>query len=237
MNPSKSKEPQVMLSRLVSRLAAWTGLALMLASPVAALEIRRHQGSGGAVDAIDLIGRIEEGDVLALQAYIGKLPGNSAITVYLDSVGGRMQEAMALGRFFHRTGIRTIIPAGAKCISACGLAFLGGHDQVSGKPYRVKSSTGRLGYHSFRTDYKPRDYTAKNMAEAVAHAQKVILDVTDYLKDVGESLEFLRLALKSDSRNMTVLSNDEALDHGIYVLDERTGQLVDPLATPRQVKS
>lgn len=220
-----------MISRLIRRASGLVLAALLstiAAAQASALEISKHASDSPQVNAIQLAGRIEEGDTLALQGYIARLPEKAAITVHLDSVGGRMQEAMALGRFFHRAKIRTAVVANGKCISACGLAFLGGRDPATGKPYRVKSSTGRLGYHAFQTDYKPRDYSAKNMAEAVAHAQKVILQMTDYLNDIGEDLEFLRLALKSEHKDMTFVSNDEALNLGIYVLEERTGQLIDP---------
>lgn len=214
------------LSRI--RRVAALALTLVGTTPAMALEISKHPSDSADVNAIQLTGRIEEGDTLALQGYISRLPEKPAITVHLDSVGGRMQEAMALGRFFHRVKIRTMISSQGKCISACGFAFLGGRDPATGKPYRVKSSMGRLGYHAFQTDYKPRDYTAKNMAEAVAHAQKVILQVTDYLADIGENLEFLRLALKSEAKDMTFVSNEDALALGIHVLEVKSGQLIDP---------
>ncbi len=209
------------------RLAAALALGALLATPALALEISKHPSDSADVNAIQLTGRIEEGDVLALQGYVSRLPEKPVTVVHLDSVGGRMQEAMALGRFFHRAKIRTVISSQGKCISACGFAFLGGRDPATGKPYRVKSSMGRLGYHAFQTDYKPRDYSAKNMAEAVAHAQKVILQMTDYLGEIGEDLEFLRLALKSEAKEMTFVSNDDALALGIHVLEEKTGQLID----------
>lgn len=220
--------PSLFISLSCIRRAAALALALVAAGPALALEISRHPSDSAEVNAIQLTGRIEEGDVLALQGYISRLPEKPVVTVHLDSVGGRMQEAMALGRYFHRAKIRTMISSQGKCISACGLAFLGGRDPATGKPYRVKSSMGRLGYHAFQTDYRPRDYTAKNMAEAVAHAQKVILQMTDYLGEIGENLEFLRLALKSEAKEMTFVSNDEALNLGIHVLEEKTGQLIDP---------
>ena len=224
-----------MIRFLVHR-AALLALAALAATPAVALEISKHPSDSAEVNAIQLSGRIDEGDTLALQGYVSRLPEKPTIVVHLDSVGGRMQEAMALGRFFHRAKIRTVVSGNGKCISACGLAFLGGRDPATGKPYRVKTSTGRLGYHAFQTDYKPRDYNAKNMAEAVAHAQKVILQMTDYLGDIGQDLEFLRLALKSDSKDMTFVSNDEALNLGIYVLEEKSGQLIDPSTLAKRVK-
>lgn len=224
-----------MLARLI-RLAAALAACATFAASATALEISKHPGTDAQVTGILLSGRIEDGDTLALQRFISQLPEQPTITVYLDSVGGRMQEAMALGRFFHRARVRTVVAAGAKCISACGLAFLGGRNPDNGRPYRVKASTGQLGYHAFQTEFKPRDYTAKNMAEAVAHAQKVILQITDYLNEIGEDLEFLRLALKSDAKEMTFVSNDEALNLGIYVLDKRSGDLIDPATITKRVK-
>lgn len=224
-----------MIARPVRAIALLAAAAL-LATPVAALDIARHPSSSAEVNAIKLSGRIDDGDTLAVQRYISHLPEKATITVYLDSTGGEMQEAMSLGRFFHRARVRTVVPSGGKCISACGLAFLGGRDPANGRAYRVKTSTAQLGYHAFQTEFKSRDYTAKNMAQAVAHAQNVILQITDYLNEIGEDLEFLRLALKSDAKEMTLVTNDEALNLGIYVLDQKSGELIDPTTITKRVK-
>ena len=141
------------------------------------------------INAVVVRGKIEPGDAVALQAYIAKLPTKRVTTVYLNSPGGSFEEGMALGRFFHRAKIRTLVAgAGVVCTSACTTAFLGGRDPETGKPWRAKGSTARLGFHSFNFDWPDKDYTAQDMSMAIAQTQKMTLAMADYMKEVDASL-------------------------------------------------
>ena len=132
---------------------------------------------------------------------------------------------MALGRFFHRAKIRTIVAgAGVTCTSACTTAFLGGRDPETGKPWRAKGSTARLGFHSFKVDWADKDYTAQDMSMAVARTQRMTLQMADYMKDVDASLGFLRARLKAPATGMNYMSNEEALSLGLYVINDKTGE-------------
>ena len=148
--------------------------------------------------------------------------------VYLDSLGGSFEEGMALGRFFHRAKIWTVVGAGVTCTSACTTAFLGGRDAETGKPWRAKGSTARLGFHSFRLNWADKDYTAEDMSRAIAQTQKMTLAMADYMKEVDASLGFLRARLKAPASGMNYMSNEEALALGLYVINVRTGELISP---------
>ncbi|MCF6272415.1 MAG: hypothetical protein L3J37_04370 [Rhodobacteraceae bacterium] len=47
-------------------------------------------------------------------------------TVELRSQGGYLAEGVAIGRLIRARGLNTVVPAGARCLSACAEAFLGG---------------------------------------------------------------------------------------------------------------
>ena len=211
-------------------IAGLIGAAAMLigASAASALEFAKHPSDSDTHNAVEVKGKIEAGDAVALQAYIAKLPIKRVTTVYLDSLGGSFDEGMALGRFFHRAKIRTVVGAGVTCTSACTTAFLGGRDPETGKPWRAKGSTARLGFHSFKVDWADKDYTAQDMSMAVARAQKMTLAMADYMKEVDASLGFLRARLKAPATGMNYMSNEEALSLGLYVINERTGELISP---------
>jgi hypothetical protein len=211
-------------------VAGLIGTAAMLlgANAGSALEFAKHPSDSDTVNAIEVRGKFEAGDAVALQAYIAKLPIKRVTTVYLDSLGGSFEEGMALGRFFNRAKIRTVVGAGVTCTSACTTAFLGGRDAETGKPWRAKGSTARLGFHSFRLNWADKDYTAEDMSRAIAQTQKMTLAMADYMKEVDASLGFLRARLKAPATGMHYMSNEEALSLGLYVINERTGELISP---------
>ena len=212
-------------------IAALIGTAALLVgtSAASALEFALHPSDSDTLTAVEVKGKIEPGDAVALQAYIAKLPIKRVTTVYLSSLGGSFEEGMALGRFFHRAKIRTIVAgAGVTCTSACTTAFLGGRDPETGKPWRAKGSTARLGFHSFKVDWTDKDYTAQDMSMAVARTQRMTLQMADYMKDVDASLGFLRARLKAPATGMNYMSNEEALSLGLYVINEKTGEVIRP---------
>ena len=225
MRPSiHNTAPRALIAGLIGAAAMLIGT-----SAASALEFVKHASDSDTINAVELKGKIEPGDAVTLQAYIAKLPIKRVTTVHLNSLGGSFDEGMALGRFFHRAKIRTIVAGtGVTCTSACTTAFLGGRDPETGKPWRAKGSTARLGFHSFRVDWADKDYTAQDMSMAVARTQKMTLQMADYMKEVDASLGFLRARLKAPATGMNYMSNEEALSLGLYVINEKTGELIDP---------
>jgi NAD(P)-dependent dehydrogenase (short-subunit alcohol dehydrogenase family) len=155
--------PRALIAGLIGTVAMLLG-----ANASSALEFAKHPSDSDTVNAIEVKGKFEAGDAVALQAYIAKLPIKRVTTVYLDSLGGSFEEGMALGRFFNRAKIRTVVGAGVTCTSACTTAFLGGRDAETGKPWRAKGSTARLGFHSFRLNWADKDYTAEDIRSLVS---------------------------------------------------------------------
>ena len=196
----------------------------------AGAEITQRASDNADTTALDLKGRIERGDLLSLQALISKLPQTKSMTVYLNSTAGDLNEALALGRFFHQAKIRTVIGRDpAKCRVSCALAFLGGRDAATGKPWRVKTSSGQLGFYSFQsTEAEKPEYTDKDMTSAVVDTQRMVLRIADYIQEIRDDLTFLQLIFKRSDAKMNFVSNEEALKLGIYVLDERSGEMIDP---------
>jgi hypothetical protein len=209
--------------------AALAGLVLgAFAQPASAIEITKHAKDTAAVNAIQLKGRIDEGDTFDLQAYIAGLPKKSHVVVYLNSPGGNLGEGMRLGKFFYQHKIETVIETKTACASACALAFLGGRDE-SGKPLRTKASNSGLGFHSFTRDFdKDKSYTADDLKIVVQRTQSTVYVVADYLKAIGTDMDVIRLMLKAQANEMNFLTNDDALALNIRVFDEKRNQVVDP---------
>src|SRR5262249_38280301 len=76
------------------------GAAMVLgASTCLALEFAKHAADSETMNAVAVKGRIETGDAVALEAYISKLPTKKVPVVYLNSLGGSLEEAWCSGAF------------------------------------------------------------------------------------------------------------------------------------------
>jgi hypothetical protein len=152
--------------------AAIAGLAFAaLAQPAGALEISKHAKDSAETNAVQLKGRIDDGDTYELQVYIASLAKKPNVVVYLNSTGGNLREGMRLGRFFFQNKIETVVESKTQCASACALAFLGGRDET-GKPRRTKASTGGVGFHSFTREFdKDKNYSADDLKTVVQMTQ------------------------------------------------------------------
>ena len=128
--------------------AAMLGVAALVASvaPVMALEVSSIEGDG-KVSKIVLAGRVDPGDSLKIRAFFGKLPSDKPVEAQLHLNGGDRNQAMAIGRFFHQSKVRTVVPPGANCGSPCALVLVGGRDPQTGKPAYVKHSTGAIRFN------------------------------------------------------------------------------------------
>ena len=198
------------------------------ARPAGAIEISKHASDSAEVNAIQLKGKVEDGDTFDLQVYISNLPKKPTVVVYLNSPGGNLREGMRLGRFFFDNKIETSVETKTACASACALAFLGGRDGATGKPHRTKASNAGLGFHSFSREFDNKSYSADDLKIVVQQTQSQVFVVAEYLKAIGADLDILRLMLKAQSNQMNFVSNDEALALNIRVWDEKRNQLVDP---------
>ncbi len=183
--------------------AAIAALALgSLGQPAGALEISKHALDSAEVNAIQLKGRIEDGDTFGLQVYISNLPKKPTIAVYLNSPGGNLREGMRLGRFFFDNRIETTVETKTACASACALAFLGGRDGETGKPHRTKAANSGVGFHSFSREFDNKSYSADDMKVIVQQTQTQVFHVADYLKSIGADLDILRLMLRAHANQM-----------------------------------
>jgi hypothetical protein len=195
------------------------------AAGASAMDFSKHSIEAENENAIMAKGAIEQDDAFRLQTYLSKLPEKPVISLYLDSSGGSVQGAIALGRVVNEAKIRTYVTgAGARCNSACTNIFLAGRDRETGKPYRVKGSTNAVGFHNFIPILQDKAYTAKDAANVMARAQSTIYTLASFYQEIDADLELLGLGLKQN--DMYLLPNQEALRHGIHVLDAKTNELI-----------
>jgi hypothetical protein len=214
-------------------MLAWFGTVACSTSALC-LSFSKAPNEAEDENAILASGQIEPDDAFRFQSYLSKLPRKPLTSLYLDSTGGRLQSAMAVGRIVHEAKIRTFVTGSAKCVSACANIFLAGRDRATGGPYRVKGSANGLGFQNFIPVLEDKQYGAKDAANTMASAQRIIYELATYFQEIDADLELLGLGLKQ--KDVYYVKNDEALRYGIHVLDSKTNELVRHESYRRYIK-
>jgi hypothetical protein len=120
-------------------------------------------------------------------------------TVVLNSPGGSVTDALAMGRLIREKRLATEVEAGKYCVSSCPLVFAGGVDRRAGE----KATVGvhqMTAMHSAANDL-PRD--EMSVAQAIsARCQR-------YLGDMGVSLQVWVHAMETPHDKLFVFKTDE----------------------------
>jgi len=119
----------------------------------------------------------------------------SARAVALNSPGGDTTTALLIADDVHARSMKTVIPRGAECQSACAYIFLAGAE---------RSALGELGVHQ-----------VSGPEDDMASAQTAIADVIDFLVRFGTPPEVLSIMLRTPPDDMHVFSADEIARFGI----------------------
>jgi len=211
-----------------------TAFAVVAATHAVALDIKEVESSDDQTVTILLSGEVVAGDSLKVRSFVGKLAGAKPMTAQLAFGGGLRFEALSIGRFLHQARIRTVIPAKGRCISPCPLVLVGGrHPDPRQVPY-MKYSSALLGFSSVAPNFQDKAYKVSDLDRTVANIQRDILQVADYLTDVGANISMLKYyqsALKP--KQVLYITNEQALDLGIAIVFEQTGELITPLKQQR----
>lgn len=223
--------PRAFSRSLFRRLVSTAVLAAGFSAASYAATITPVPNARPGTATLVLHGAIAAGDTRRMIDALEKIPAGTSVSVIMESPGGVLSEGLMLGALFHDRKVATVVRGGgAICYSACALAFLGGRDFRTEKPFRVKMSGGKLGFHQFsRRNFDPlKIYTKADYDSEVAMAQEITRDVVRYLKYIGEDLSKLQLMLRAPADGMNIVGNDECLERGFHVLDETTGKLIEP---------
>jgi hypothetical protein len=192
---------------VVSRLAA---LSLVLFSqlalrPAHALTIRDLEANG-ETRFIALDGQFEVGDD---KKFIDKILGVERAAILLNSPGGMIEPALAIGRAIRLKGFDTIVHDGAQCSSACALVWLAGASRQMGERTKV-------GFHAafVMENGQPVEKGAANAA------------VGAYLAMLGLSTRAIHYVTAAGPQSMSWLTFEEARRLGIAM--ERTARDLPP---------
>ena len=179
--------------------------------------------------ALKVRGDYNGNEILRLKTAIAEIEPGKRIIAVLDSPGGDVIQGEALGRFFYDAKIPTLVLAGSQCLSACTYAFLGGRDPVTGNPLRILASGARLGFHNFAMSAAPdKAYTKAELEEISRVTQQIVYRNLQHLLHVKAPLAVMKLNTGTKNEEMNFITEGDALEYGIAVLNRETGRLVLP---------
>jgi hypothetical protein len=143
-------------------------------------------------------GTITPGISAAFAAEIGKR-GDYVKTVVLNSPGGSVDDALAMGRLIREKKFATEVEAGRYCASSCPLVFAGGIERNAGEK-------AAIGVHQVVTVTNAPNLRAR---DEVAIAQNVSARVQRYLGDMGVNLQVWVHAMETPHDQLFVFKPDE----------------------------
>ena len=179
--------------------------------------------------ALMVRGEYNGNEILRLKSAIAEIEPGKRIIAVLDSPGGNVVQGEALGRFFYDAKIPTMVLAGSLCASACTYAFLGGRDPLTGNPLRILASGAKLGFHNFAATGLPeKAYTKAELENLSRETQQLVYRNLMHLTHVKAPLTVLKLNTGTKHEDVNFITESDALDYGIAVLNRETGKLVLP---------
>jgi hypothetical protein len=128
---------------------------------------------------LELTGTIDPGSAERFAAEIAAR-GEYVETVVLDSPGGSVVDALAMGSLIHEEGLATEVPAGSLCASSCPLVFAGG-------ARRIATPDSAIGVHQvYAAAISGGPLSAMNaFGIAMSDAQTTTADIIDHLTLTG----------------------------------------------------
>lgn len=219
------------LSRFTTRSMLMLALALIAFMRPAHAEITISRIDIGLPNtAVMLVqGQYDGNEILRFKSAIADIPAAVRIIAALNSPGGRVDQGFELGKFFFEARIPTIVLAGHECASSCTNAFFGGRDPVTGQPLRILASGGKLGFHNFRSNNLPdRKYTKPELEDLSRTSQQIVYAQLTYLKSVDAPIKAIVLSLGTPHEDVNWLSEADALQLGVTILNREIGRLISP---------
>ncbi|WP_265499517.1 COG3904 family protein [Paracoccus beibuensis] len=147
-----------------------------------------------ADDRIQIVGQIAPGDADRFAAWMDRVRPQARL-VALDSSGGSVADAVAIGRTIRAAGFATQVGDGAVCLSACPYIFAGGVD-------RQVERGGVVGVH--------QHYFGQNTVLpaflAVGDLQRAQAGVMDYLVEMDVDLRLMTHALRTPPSDINILT-------------------------------
>lgn len=157
-------------------------------------------GSGGE---LTLTGTIDPGSAERFATEIAAR-GEYVQSVVLDSPGGSVVDALAIGSLIHEKGLATKVAAGSLCASSCPIVFASGAE-------RIASAQSAIGVHQvYAAAISVDPASALRVAgTAMSDAQSVTADIIAHLTKTGVDPAMWVFALQTPPDRLHYFSPEE----------------------------
>jgi hypothetical protein len=169
-------------------------------------------------------GTITSGSSEALAAEVDR-HGEYIKTVVLNSPGGSVSDALAMGRLIREKKLATEVEAGKYCVSSCPLVFAGGVERRVGD--RAKIGVHQVAAIRSGANGPPRD--------EMSIAQNISARCQRYLDDMGVSLLVWVHAMETPHDRLFVLKPDEL--KSLNMVTAAPPQVPKAVAKPAKTRS
>lgn len=173
-------------------------------------------------------GTITPGVSEAFAAEIGKR-SDYIKTVVLNSPGGSVGDALAMGKLIRDKKIATEVEAGKLCASSCPLVFFGGSERRAG-------DKAAIGVHQVFAASTPDPNAAPR--DDMSDAQRISARCQRYLGDMGVNLQAWVHAMETPKDKLFIFKPDELKSLNIVTSDTQPSPpAATPAAAPAKTKS
>jgi hypothetical protein len=169
-------------------------------------------------------GAITPGISQAFAAEIAKR-GDYVKTVVLNSPGGSVVDALAMGRLIRERNISTEVEAGKYCASSCPLVFAGGVERRAGDKAAI--GVHQVSALATTANAPPRD--------EMSVAQNISARCQRYLRDMGIDLQVWVHAMETPPDKLFVFRPEELKSLNLVTTAPVTAP--SPASTPAKTKS
>jgi hypothetical protein len=129
--------------------------------------------------------------------------GEYVETVVLESPGGSVTDALAIGALIHERGFATRVDAGRLCASSCPIVFASGAERIAGPD-------AAIGVHQVYASAVAGDPRAVPQAgEAMSRAQTMTAEITRHLSRTGVDPALWLHALETAPDRLYYFSGEE----------------------------
>lgn len=189
---------------------------LIVASPAAAMTFEKvSNGACGERVCIVAMGEINASAAKNFRRFYHRERPAAGAVVMLNSEGGNVMQALALGELIRKAGLSTMVQAvdsgtgearrGAVCASACVYAFMGGVERSVGEG-------AKLGVHQL--------YLREGEL-STADSQLLVSLIAQHILSLGGEMNILLAALSTPSSSMHWLSSSELRDFSVVTARSR----------------
>ena len=148
-----------------------------------------------------LTGRVFQGSAEVLANEV-RTRGSQVKTVVINSPGGSLEDAMAMGQLIREKGLQTEVPDGGLCASSCPLIFAGGVQ-------RSASQKAAIGLHQFYA----APGSSNDAVAAISSAQATTARISRYLTEMGVDAALWLHAMDTPPQALYYLTTKERKDY------------------------